>query len=480
MGMAPYGDPGHFRQAFSEWYKLLPEGDYALDDFSSVEFRVFWADRIGEIKKDDGTWSENAAHFAASLQEVVEKILLHVVTHFKEVTGAKYLTMAGGVAHNCSANGKIAYSGIFDGVWVHPAAHDAGAVVGAGLWKYKQETGKFPATLENVYWGPNLGHDLEGRLEIWSQILAIEKFSEEKVCLEVVAKRLAKGQVAGWIQGRSEFGPRALGNRSIIADPRPSSHKDRINALVKKREGFRPFAPSVLIEDVEDWFDVPTNMQEMGYMTFVLKVKEDKRSVLGAVTHIDGTARVQTVDEKDNKRYSDLIRCFKKETGVPVLLNTSFNNNVEPIVNSLEDAICCFLTTGLDFLVVEGTFLIEKKDFGWEHLKEYRVTINPYASFSMGQAPCHFGRIKRWTGPDMRALYPLDGPRFQIENPSFSTVRSIPIHEVIGFVLFSGTGKLLIEILEDARKLESEITIQEFMDNITSLWGYRLISLNPQ
>jgi carbamoyltransferase len=197
---------------------------------------------------------------------------------------------------------------------------------------------------------------------------------------------MSKGAVIGWVQGRSEFGPRALGNRSILADPRPAENKTRINAMVKKREGYRPFAPSVLEERVAEYFAVTAAQKQFPFMIFILEVLEEKRSLLGAITHVDGTARVQTVSRETNPLYWNVIHEFEKLTGVPILLNTSFNNNAEPIVESVHDAVSCFLTTGLDLLVVDN-FIVRKKDAAVSGFGHLAPSLIPSRKLTMQRQP---------------------------------------------------------------------------------------------
>ena len=213
--------------------------------------------------------------------------------------------------------------------------------------------------LQHVYLGTDIGDDtaVADQLRAWDAFISFEKSPD---IARQAAHLMAEGAVIGWVQGRSEFGPRALGNRSILADPRPATNKDRINQMVKKREGYRPFAPSVLEEDVRLYFDIPEGIDKFPFMIFVVQVRPDMRQQLGAITHVDGTARVHTVSRETNSRYWEVINAFKEITGVGVLLNTSFNNNVEPIVDSVEDGVVSFLTTGLDYLVV-GDYLAKKR-----------------------------------------------------------------------------------------------------------------------
>jgi carbamoyltransferase len=299
--------------------------------------------------------------FAAALQAALEDISLHIVRHFQRHTGMDKLCLAGGVAHNCSLNGKILYTGLFRKMFVQPAAHDAGTALGAA-WMVLREEGREAARepMLHVFFGTEIGgsQEIARALETWRSFLDFEKPEDVEA---QTARLLADGSVVGWVQGRSEFGPRALGNRSILADPRPAANKDLVNRMVKKREGYRPFAPSVCAESVCEFFETVPEQLDFPFMIFVLNVLPHRQAELGAITHADGTARVHTVDQSVNPRYWRLIREFGNLTGIPILLNTSFNNNAEPIVDSVEDAIVCYLTTGLHYLVI-GDYLIRKRE----------------------------------------------------------------------------------------------------------------------
>ncbi|MDA9431845.1 carbamoyltransferase family protein [Bradyrhizobium sp. CCBAU 51627] len=386
MGLAPYGDPNRYRELFAQFYELLDSGGYRVH-----------LDRIGpalvrniQVRRKGMPFTQQHRDVSASLQEALERIVLHTLRHHREATGMKRLCLAGGVAHNCTLNGKLLYSGLFDDIFVQPAAHDAGCALGAALM-VSNELGR-PAPrkrLPDVYWGPDLGNEQAVQLELnaWSSHLNIQRSDD---IASSAADLMANGAVIGWVQGRSEFGPRALGNRSILADPRPAGNKDRINGMVKKREGYRPFAPSVLEEDASEFFELPDGTCQLPFMNFVVRVREDKRNVLGAITHVDGTARLQTVSRKTNPAYWDVINAFKKRTGIPILLNTSFNNNAEPIVQSVSDAITTFLTTDLDGLVV-GPFLVRKRPTSLEDWSALGVSLPPYASLH---------RVRSHTAPD--------------------------------------------------------------------------------
>jgi len=355
MGMAPYGNPAPYPERYSTFFEWWTERDYPLHlDRVRSRFQILPPRRKGT------PFTETHQHLAAALQEATEQIGLHVLTHFQRKTGHYNLCLAGGVAHNCSMNGRVLYESGFKRLFVQPAAHDAGCAWGAALAVQLQlAPNTVCKSLRHVFFGTDIGDDatIEGTLRLWQDFATIERCEDTG---GTAADRLADGKAIGWGRGRSEFGPRALGNRSILADPRPADNKDIINRMVKKREAYRPFAPSVLAEHVDDYFVTTAEQKTFPTMSVILQVKPEKRDELGAVTHVDGTARVQTVDRDGNPRYWELIKAFGDRTGVPMLLNTSYNNHAEPIVDSVEDAVVAFLTTDLNALVV-GDWLVLKK-----------------------------------------------------------------------------------------------------------------------
>ncbi len=378
MGLAPYGDPSIFRPLFDKLYRLLPNGNYSLN-IPLNRIRSFFLKNGIQPRRRGEPFSKIQENFAASLQEALEKIAFHLISHWQKKTGLKNLCMAGGVAHNCTLNGKIACSSLFDKMFVHPAAFDAGAAIGAAMYVSEQKGAliKQSGPIRSIYWGPHIETketNIEEKLSKWSDLMKLEYKSDIE---KAGAKLLAEGSVIGWVQGKMEFGPRALGNRSILADPRPGENKSRINAMIKKREAYRPFAPSILEEEVSHFFELPKCEIDLSFMTYNLEVRKEYQKQLGAITHVNGTGRIQTVSKEQNERYWKLIYYFQKLTGIPLLLNTSFNNNHEPIVCTIEDSIACFLTTGLDYLVV-GNYLLTKKDNFIENLLNLSVSLPPH------------------------------------------------------------------------------------------------------
>jgi carbamoyltransferase len=289
--------------------------------------------------------------------------MLQLAQNAYKESGLKRLCMAGGVALNSVANGKILRETPFESLYIQPAAGDGGGAVGAALYGYHGVLGKPRGfIMEHGYWGQEQGaEEIESFLkqnEIYFRCIE----NEEKLITHVV-DRLEEGKVIGWSQGRFEWGPRALGNRSILADPRRADMKDIVNTKIKFREPFRPFAPSVLAERTEEFFELPQAAEHYParFMLFVVDVKEDKREALPAITHVDGTGRLQTVRKETNPRYYRLIETFGQATGVPVILNTSFNLRGEPIVNTPKEAFHTFAESGMDVLVL-GEYVVEKRD----------------------------------------------------------------------------------------------------------------------
>jgi carbamoyltransferase len=293
---------------------------------------------------------------AASLQSLLETVLLDVLGHLAEITAADRLCYAGGVALNCVANSVLRRRGPFRQLFVQPAAGDAGGAVGAALLAQHRLTGQSPSFLLNDV---RLGYaEPAGRVRalLRGTGIGFADFGQDSAGLiKATATELADGAVVGWFQGRAEFGPRALGARSILADPRDAGMRDRINALVKKRESFRPFAPAVVAERCDEFFDLAMDSP------FMLETTQVRCAGLPAITHVDGSARVQTVAAADNPGFHALLTAFGEQTGYPILLNTSFNMRGEPIVNSAEDALACFVRSSLDFLVLED-LLIARQD----------------------------------------------------------------------------------------------------------------------
>ena len=347
MGLAPYGDAKHFEKLFDTVLERKESQWFRYHGWPSEATLGFHA-RTNESPLD-APFPDLAAAVQTALESAQQRIVHSAVNH----ASSRAVCIGGGVALNCSANGALLDSGLVDSAWVFPAAHDAGLSVGAALL-CAVECGEFlPARMEHAYWGP----------EFSSSECEVAVLQEPRVAFrgtngpmnEVVAEALASGQVVGVCRGRMEFGPRALGNRSILADPRLLENRDRVNRI-KGRELWRPLAPAVLAERAAEFFDM---RQPSPFMLFRAQVKPEMRSAVPAIVHVDGSARPQTVTREQNPAFYDLILAFSRRTGVPVLMNTSFNTAHEPIVCTPQDAIASFLASGLDLLLL-GDFLVER------------------------------------------------------------------------------------------------------------------------
>ncbi len=366
MGLAPYGTPKYVDK-FDDIVDLRDDGSFRLNmsyfDFTHSTSRTFskkWEQHFGrpmrpkETELDD--FHRDIAH---SGQKVVEEIMVRMARHVQKETGMKNLCMAGGVALNCVANWRMLQETDFENIFIQPAAGDSGGALGTALY-ISNTVLKHPRVFEmkHACWGPGFSDD-EVIACLNRNDVKFETFDREEDLLAKTAEMIDNGKVIGWYQGRLEFGPRALGNRSLVADARSLKMKDVINAKVKFREAFRPFAPSILKERAHEFFEMPEGM-DAPFMLLVPKVRPEMHKVLPAITHEDGTGRVQTVTEEANGRYYRLIKAFEKRTGVPVVINTSFNVRGEPIVCTPQDAYDTFMNTGIDAVVMGNCVVTEK------------------------------------------------------------------------------------------------------------------------
>ncbi len=378
MGLAPYGKPVHFERIMKEMVHLNEDGSFKLDmkyfsyDYGLRMTNGAFDEFFGGPPRKPETWmAEREFDIAASVQKVCEEIVLKMVRHLHKETGLRRLCMAGGVALNCVANGRVIRETPMKELFVQPAAGDAGGAVGVAHYLYnaleKQPRGK---AWTHAYLGPAYS-DAEIQQYLDGAGAKYRTLSDAEL-VATTARLISESNVIGWFQGRMEFGPRALGGRSILADPRDAKMRDTLNMKIKFREGFRPFAPSVLADKSPEWFEMDCDSP---YMLLVAQVREGKR-VIPSVTHVDGSARIQTVSRAESPLYYDLIAEFGRLTGVPVVINTSFNVRGEPIVCTPHDAYLCFMRTNMDHLVL-GHHLLDKKeqpplreDVDWRSLYE--------------------------------------------------------------------------------------------------------------
>jgi carbamoyltransferase len=393
MGLAPYGSPKYKDLILDKLLDLKPDGSFLMnmEYFNYCQGLTMTNQAFAELfdgppRKSESQITEREVNLAASIQSVIEEIVMKMALHAKELTGETSLCLSGGVALNCVSNGKLQKSGVFDRIWVQPASGDAGGALGAALFAhYHLLDGSRKAnptdSMQGAMLGPSFKDD-EVKSFLSENSIPHHSYEKEEQLLKIVASAIADNKVIGWFQGRMEFGPRALGGRSIIGDARSEEMQSQMNLRIKFRESFRPFAPSVLEEDVNKYFQLN---EESPYMLLVSSVQDElcldlcekdenamsdpdllkrvniKRSAIPAVTHVDLSARVQTVSESRNKKYYRLIRKFKELTGTSVIINTSFNIRGEPIVCSPEDAYRCFASTDMDMLVIENCILLKEE-----------------------------------------------------------------------------------------------------------------------
>lgn len=381
MGLAPYGENAEIN-GMRKVVRLVPEGRFELgleyfihhskgvsmvwDGGEPVIGRVFspaLEEVFGPARSKDEPLSQHHWNIAASAQAMYEEALFHILNHVQSKTNSQALSLAGGCAMNSVANGKILDNTRFKDIYIQSAGGDAGGAIGAAFAVWNQKLGKpRKFVMEHSYWGPDFSSDdvsvlLQQRSnELISENCKVIFISDELELCSYVSQAISEGKIIGWFQGRMEWGPRALGNRSILGDPRRSDMKEILNSKIKRRESFRPFAPSILREEVNNWFETD---YDVPFMLQVFQILLKQRHRIPAVTHVNGSGRLQTVTEQQNPRYYRLIRAFGNLTGVPVLLNTSFNEN-EPVVCRPDEAINCFLRTKMDMLVL-GDYVIERQ-----------------------------------------------------------------------------------------------------------------------
>jgi carbamoyltransferase len=367
MGLAPYGKP-RYVDKIEKLLHFKNDGSFALNlEYFSYHYDVegTYTSKFEALFGKKNTSPDEIipyyADIAASIQVVVEELLVKIVEHVYNKTKLDYLCYAGGVALNSKANWEILKKTSFKELFVQPAAGDSGGALGAALWAYHSILGYNRSfIMKHAYYGDSETPD-EIETTLKKENVLHKRINDQSKLVDLITDKMLKGKVIGWVQDEFEWGPRALGHRSIIADPRSLEMKDIVNSKIKFREAFRPFAPSTIIEEADTIFSVGSKkkQQPFGFMLYVVPVKKEKREQLGAITHVDGTARPQFVDKTINPLYHSLISSFGKKSGIPVILNTSFNLKGEPIVTTTRDALKTFKKSGIDTLVV-GNFVIEK------------------------------------------------------------------------------------------------------------------------
>jgi carbamoyltransferase len=368
MGLAPYGDPSHFRPFFEQAVELREDGTYRIpvlklnrtreERESYLATRTYLEAHLIPRRLPADPVTPMHQDVAAALQECLETVVLQVCGYFADKTRLRRVALAGGVALNCTANGKLMHSGLFDEVYVQPAAGDDGVALGAALYRASLQDNVKNRRMPTPLYGPRYSDgDIESSLRRFGDRIRWKQFDSLANTCACAATLIADGRVIAWDRGRMEYGPRALGNRSILADPGHPEMRDRINAMVKKREAFRPFAPACSLEEAPRWFDVQQGEQHP-YMISVVDVRSEVRATLPAITHVNGSARLQTVSARDNADFHALLLAVGETTGRQMVLNTSFNVKGQPIVNTPDEAIETFLGTGIEFLFLENYHVV--------------------------------------------------------------------------------------------------------------------------
>ncbi len=363
------------------------------------------------------------------------------------------------MAENSTTNGKVLQSGLFDRVFVHPAAYDSGCALGAALLaSYEKPGAQRNGTVRNVFWGPDIGAEsqITAELEKWGGFLSFEKVPHVE---QIAAEALSNGDVVAWVQGRSEFGSHALGNRNVFADPRDSASIEHVKKALGQQEHCWPFAPAVLEEDAADYFDLPVGAESFRFKTFVTKVREERRSLLPATTHVDGTARLQTVSREMNPRLWQLINAFKTLSGLPILLSTSFNNSSEPMAASTADAIVTFLTTGVDLLVI-GDFIVRRLVPTTDDFMDLQLSLPPYVKVFRSKGLVE--RQKQRFCDEIRTSYA----------PQVSRSISPKLAEVL---LGLNGGKSLRDLLREGQSTNGDV--QPLLSELQELWSDRLVTM---
>ncbi len=411
MGLAPYGDPSaeqtkQFISAIKEkLVKIYDDGSIYLDQqyfnyavgLRMVKDKKFETLFGFKCRDEEEELTQQHCNLALAIQQVTEEIVLKLAAYAKAITGSKNICLSGGVALNCVANGKLQTSHLFEQIFIQPASGDAGGAVGSALaahhiyFEKERSVSSAMDAMKGSYLGPSFTSDeIESTIQQYKAVATA--FNNRGELSKTVATHIANGNVIGWFQGRMEFGPRALGNRSILADPRNPEMQKKLNLKIKYREGFRPFAPAILAEDVQNYFELNTTSP---YMLLVQPVKKDlqypvpanyhqlsltdklyfQRSTLPAITHIDYSARVQTVHKETNPAFHSLISSFKQQTGSAVLINTSFNVRGEPVVCTPQEAYQCFMRTEMDYLVIENYLFSKKEQPKWKEKDDWKKTL---------------------------------------------------------------------------------------------------------
>lgn len=456
IALATAGDAKRFAELVGDLYDLQPEGSYRL----RPERAAALLEAVRPPAPDAEPSSEHA-DLAAALQGAMEEIVLHMLAHYRRATGLDSLCLAGGMAENTSTNGRILYSGLFDTVFVHPAAYDSGCAIGAALLA-SQDAGK-PSPrrrVETLRWGSDLaaGEALETEMQRWTEL--IDAAPQADVAARA-SELLADGLLLAWVQGRSDFGSHALGARNVFGDPRDAETGRRVHRALGRRETYRPLAVMIPEEALDEWCAVPPGTGALPFQSIAARVREAKRPAIAAAMQADGCARVQSVSRQRTPEVWNLLRAFEQRTGSAALVTASFNNRSEPAVESVENAVASFLSSGLDALVV-GHVLARKRSVDWSAWTTLQISLPPYVRLV---------RTKGWL--ERQQGEPSDELR-----TSFSPGIRKPISRPLGDLLFDLDGATTLADLLRGASLQAAAE-RELTEEVLELWSARLVVLRP-
>jgi carbamoyltransferase len=456
LALATYGNPKPFERSLDALYELLPDGQYRLrlDRVAGL---------LAEIEPPRAGAELSSWHrdLAAALQAAMERIVLHVLAHHRATTGLRRLCMAGGMAENSWTNSAVLYAGLFDDVFVHPAAYDSGCALGAALLASQNGGRPAPrARLCDVSWGSDIGGPsaVSAELNRWSGFVEVEPSNDVAA---VAAKLIAGGALVGWVQGRSHFGTHALGSRNVLADPRIAPNRERLHRALGRTETYRPLTVMIREDDLALWCDLPPGIATLAFQTFAVLIRPDRRAELEAALHPDGRARVQTISEATEPLLWRLIGELGQLTGCAAVLSASLNRSVEPTAESIDDAVACFVRSGLDYLIV-GDRIARKVASSWDSLLTLRIALPPYVQLV---------RRKGWTerqrgtaSDELRATF-AGGP-------------ANPITQNLGDALADLDAEMPLRQLVAAAGLDPDGE-RRLVGEITELWSAGMVVLRP-
>jgi carbamoyltransferase len=456
LALATYGNPKTFEQSVGVLYELLPDGEYRFHLHRAAEL-------LAEIEPPRAGAELSSRHrdLAAALQGAMERIVLHVLAHYRAVTGFRHLCVAGGMAENAWTNSAILYSGLFDSVFVHPAAYDSGCALGAALLA-SQDAG-FPARqsrLQDVNWGSDVGKTsgIAAELERWSGFLKIEPSND---VVHLTAELIARDSLVGWVQGRSHFGTHALGGRNVLADPRSAANRDRVHRALGRTETYRPLTVMVREDDLSDWCELPQGSGPLPFQTFAVRMRPDKRANVAAALHPDGKARVQTVSREVEPLLWRLLGDLGQFTGCAAVLSASLNRSAEPTAESIEDSVACFLGSDLDYLIV-GDLIAKKAEPTWASRMALRIALPGYVQLIRRKGWVE--RQRRGMSDELRTTFAAEARKTitrTLANLLADLDEETPLKDFFASACLDPQGE------------------RQLLDEITALWSAGMVVLRP-